>query len=180
MSRAAFLDRDGTLIEDPGYLSDPDLVRLLPDVAEALRRLAAAGFLRIVVTNQSGIARGLVTAAQVDAIHREVERLLALDGASIDAWYICPHAPDAGCDCRKPATASHRAAAERFGIELATSWCVGDRIGDVEAAAALGARAVLVGTGEGPQHVEAARAAGIPVADHLLGAVEQMLAKGPD
>jgi D-glycero-D-manno-heptose 1,7-bisphosphate phosphatase len=180
MTRAAFLDRDGTLIEDPGYLGDPGQVRLLTGVTEALQRLEAAGYLRIVITNQSGIARGLISAEQVAAVHREIQRQFALAGASIDAWYTCPHAPGEGCDCRKPATGSHRAAAERFGLDLSSSWVIGDRIGDVAPAAALGSKAVMVQTGEGQRHELDARAAGIPVVADLSAAVDLLLAGRAD
>lgn len=176
MTRAVFLDRDGTLIDDPGYLADPAQVRLLPGVAEALKGLAALGFLRIVVSNQSGIARGLLTTDQVDAVHHEVERQLAAADATIDAWYFCPHAPDDHCDCRKPGTALHREAATRFEVDLSRSWCIGDRIGDVAAAADLGAGAILVRTGDGERHAEAAMALGIPVVADLADGVARIQA----
>lgn len=174
MNRAAFLDRDGTLVDDPGYLGDPALVRVLPGVADALRQLAELGFLRIVITNQSGIARGLLQEEQVRAVHREIERQLALSGASIDAWYHCPHAPDDHCDCRKPGTALHLEAADRFAIDLPESWCIGDRMSDVLAASGLGARAILVQTGDGARHASDARTAAIPVVADIGAAVARI------
>ena len=174
MTAAAFLDRDGTLIDDPGFLADPAKVRLLPGVADALRDLAQLGLLRIVITNQSGIGRGLLTTDQVEAVHREIERQLAREGAAIDAWYWCPHRPEEACDCRKPGTLLHRTAAARFDIDLTASWCIGDRIGDVAAAAPLGARGILVSTGDGPLHIEAATAAGIAIAADLPRAVAML------
>ena len=172
MKRAAFLDRDGTLIDDPGYLGDPAQVELLPGVAAALRQLAELGVLRVVITNQSGIGRGMLTEAQVHAVHDEIDRQLASVGASIDAWHFCPHPPDARCDCRKPGTALHRAAAAHFGIEPEHSWCIGDRISDVTAVGDLGGRAILVRTGDGAKHAEAAIAAGIPVVSDLAAAAD--------
>ncbi len=172
MRPAAFLDRDGTLLDDPGYLGDPSQVRLLPGTVEALRLLGDLGMARIVVTNQSGIARGLITESQVEAVHREAARQLGVEGVGVEGWYFCPHAPEAGCDCRKPGTALHLRAAREHQLDLATSWCIGDRIGDVAAAEALGARAVLVKSGEGLRHAAEARGLGIPVATNLLAAAE--------
>jgi D-glycero-D-manno-heptose 1,7-bisphosphate phosphatase len=171
-----FLDRDGTLIEDPGYLDDPAGVHLLPGVPEALRALQGAGYARIVITNQSGIGRGRFTEAAFHRVEAELARQLAEHGASTDRTYWCPHLPDAGCACRKPGTAHHRSAANEHGLDLARSWCIGDRLGDIAAAPALGGRAILVATGEGHRHLEAARARGVPVAGDLLAAVRFLLA----
>lgn len=173
----AFLDRDGTLIEDTGYLDDPAGVRLLPGVPEALRLLEGAGFVRIVITNQSGIGRGRFDGAAFRRVEAEIARQLAAHGATTDQTYWCPHLPEAGCACRKPGTAHHRAAAAAHGLDLARSWCIGDRPGDIDAASALGGRAILVTTGEGHRHVETARVRGIPVAPDLLAAVRLLLAE---
>ncbi len=143
---AVFLDRDGTLIEDPGYISDPAQVRLLPGAAEAVAALGQAGARVIVVTNQSGIARGFLTEEQYAATSRRLEDLLAAEGAGLDAQYHCPHHPEltGPCDCRKPGTALFRVAAEQFGLDLARSWWVGDRRRDVLPARTLGGRGVLI------------------------------------
>jgi D-glycero-D-manno-heptose 1,7-bisphosphate phosphatase len=145
--RAVFLDRDGTLIEDPGYLNDPAQVRLLPGVAAAIRRLNDAGYLAIVVTNQSGIARGFLTHESYESIARRLEEVLNAEGARLDAQYMCPHLSEitGACDCRKPGTLLFRQAAERFGIDLTKSWWIGDRIRDVSPAVTLGGRGILVG-----------------------------------
>ncbi len=143
---AVFLDRDGTLIEDRHYLGNADGVVLLPGVGNALRRLADAGVLRIVVTNQSGIGRAYFDRHAFDATEAAMQARLAADGATIDATYCCPHAPDAGCLCRKPGTALHREAAAAWNIDLARSWCVGDRARDVLPALELGCRGILLGT----------------------------------
>jgi histidinol-phosphate phosphatase family protein len=174
---AAFLDRDGTLVDDPGFLRDPAQVRLLPGVCGALVELASLGVARVVISNQSGIGRGLVTEEQLHAVNDEIARQLGLGGATIDAWYHCPHLPEEGCGCRKPGTDLHRAAARQLGIDLARSWCIGDRIGDVAAARALGASGILVRTGEGESHLGAAREAGVPVADDLAAAVQVIRAR---
>lgn len=146
---AVFLDRDGTMIEDRQYLGDPEGVVLLPGVSGALRRLGDAGWLRIVVTNQSGIGRGRFDRAAFDATDAAMQAYLAADGAAIDASYCCPHAPDAGCLCRKPGTALHREAAAAWNIDLARSWCIGDRASDIAPARELGSRAVLLAPPDG-------------------------------
>jgi D-glycero-D-manno-heptose 1,7-bisphosphate phosphatase len=164
---AVFLDRDGTLIEDHGYLSDPAAVHLIPGVADALIVFERAGYLRIVVTNQSGIGRGLYPMSAFEATQRELERQLAEAGASLDATYCCPHAPDAGCLCRKPGTALHREAIAAHDVDIARSWCIGDQLRDLEPAAELGCQALLVRTGQGAGHAAAAEAMDALVATDL-------------
>lgn len=131
--RAAFLDRDGTVIEDANYLADPDLVRVLPGAVDAVRRLNDAGILTIVVTNQSGIALGLLSEAQYEATRARLDQLLRAGGARIDASYHCPHHPDitGPCQCRKPGSLLHRRAADEHGIDLSASLFVGDRERDI-------------------------------------------------
>lgn len=161
LRRAAFLDRDGTLNEDAHYLRDPDTVRLLPGVVDALRRLAAAGFALVVVTNQSGIARGLITPAQYDAVRARLDALLAEAGITLTATYHCPHHPEVGgeCACRKPGTALHREAAATHGLDLTRSVYVGDRWRDVAPAIALGGSGILVpGPDTPPEEIAQARA----------------------
>jgi histidinol-phosphate phosphatase family protein len=172
---AVFLDRDGTLIADPGFLRDPEAVALLPGAADGLRRLHEAGYLLVVISNQSGIGRGLITDAEVRAVNSAAGQLLEQAGVPIAGWYWCPHHPDAGCECRKPGTLLHRRAIDALDLDPARSWCVGDRIGDVLPAAELSARAVLVRTGEGGQHLAAATGAGVPTAADLREAATLML-----
>jgi D-glycero-D-manno-heptose 1,7-bisphosphate phosphatase len=158
--RAVFLDRDGTLIEDTGFLSKAEAVRLLPGAAESVARLNTAGLPVVLVTNQSGIARGLLTAEQYSATERQLDQLLARQGARLDAHYYCPHHPDitGPCDCRKPGLLLYRRAAEELGLELGASWWIGDRLRDVEPSAALGGQGILVLTGAGANEtVPAAR-----------------------
>lgn len=138
--RAVFLDRDGTLIEDVGFLGDPNGVALLPTVVDALRLLGAHGFATIVISNQSGIARGLLVEEQVRAVNAEIARRLAGDGLAIDGWYWCPH-DDSGCDCRKPAPALLHRAVREHGLVLAGGAMIGDRGSDVE----LGQRVGIAG-----------------------------------
>ena len=146
MNRAVFLDRDGTIIADAGYLRDPDQVRLLPGAAAAIRRLNESGWLAVVVTNQSGIARGLLTEEDYRRTERRLDELLAEAGARVEGHYWCPHLPDVSghCECRKPGTLLYRQAADRFDIDLGKSWWVGDRARDVVPAAAFGAHGVVL------------------------------------
>ena len=143
---AAFLDRDGTLIEDAHYLADPDGVRLLPQVAPAVIALNARDLPAVIVTNQSGIAQGLLTEAQYEATRRRVTEALAELGARIDATYHCPHHPSVSgsCECRKPAPGMYRRAAREHHIDLARSLYVGDRRRDVEPSLVLGGTGILV------------------------------------
>lgn len=177
--RAVFLDRDGTLIEEAHYLSDPTGVRLLPGAADALARLRAAGYALVLVTNQSGIARGLYTE---DAYHRvaaRVDELLRGAGVPLDGAYYCPHHPDHGapCTCRKPGTGLYETAATELGLDAADSWYVGDKVSDVLPAAALGGRAVLVRTGHGRDEEQRAPR-GTWVVDGLGEAADLILASG--
>lgn len=173
--RAVFLDRDGTIIEDIGYLAAAADVRLLPGAAAAIARLNAAGLAAVVVTNQSGIARGLLDEAAYAATARRLDDLLAAQGARLDAHYHCPHHPDftGPCECRKPGPLLYRRAAEELGLDLGGSWWVGDRLRDVLAAERFGGRGALVAspTGDEPADVggQVLRARDLPEAvDFIL------------
>ena len=160
---AAFLDRDGTLVNDPGFQRDPSTVELLPGAAAAVARLNAAGIVVIVVTNQSGIARGLITPAEYAAVERAITARFAEAGAVLDATYHCPHYPAVGgpCECRKPGSLLYRRAAEEWRLDLPASWGVGDRVSDLQPVLALGGRGVLVRTGAGRKHESEAQRGGI-------------------
>jgi D-glycero-D-manno-heptose 1,7-bisphosphate phosphatase len=144
--RAAFLDRDGTLIRDAHFLRDPAQVELLPGVADALTQLADAGFALVVVTNQSGIARGLLTEADYEAVRARLDALLAAQGVALTASYHCPHEPERSgpCECRKPGTLLYRRAAADHGLDLTRSVFLGDRWRDVAPGRALGGRGILI------------------------------------
>ena len=149
---AAFLDRDGTLIEDAVYLANADGVRLLPGAADAVRALNDRGVLTIIVTNQSGIAQGLLTNAQYESTRDRLVSLLRDAGARIDATFHCPHYPAVSgpCECRKPGTLVSRRAAEQFDINLAASLYVGDRDRDVAPGIAFGGFVRLVPSSSTP------------------------------
>ena len=146
---AAFLDRDGTIIRDTDYVGSPDEVELLPGAAAAIRALNDAHIPVVVVTNQSGIARGYFTQADYERVAARLDELLRADGARIDATYVCPHLPEitGACECRKPGTLLFRRAAEDLGLDLARSWYIGDKPRDVEPARALGGTGILVRAG---------------------------------
>lgn len=143
--RAVFLDRDDTLLVDQGYMSDPGQVCLLPGVPEALARLQQAGRALVLISNQSGVARGLISVEQVQAIELRLRALLP--GITLAGAEYCFHGPDDGCACRKPAALMLQRAAQRLGIDLPRSVMVGDRASDVGAGAAAGCWTVLLGDG---------------------------------
>ncbi len=149
MTRAVFFDRDGTLMAEAHYPKDPAQVHVYPGVPEALTRLRKAGYAIIVISNQSGIGRGLLTEADYQAVHSEFLRQIG--PGLIDASYYCPHAPDDPCDCRKPAPGMVLRAAREHAIDLAASYFVGDREADIECGRRAGMRSILVRTGYGAE-----------------------------
>ena len=173
---AIFLDRDGTIIEDVHYLSRPEQLKILPGAPEAIARANALLIPVIVVTNQSGIARGMFSVEDHEAISAKLEEILTAAGAGIDASYFCPHAPEEGCDCRKPGTLLFRQAARDFpDIELSRALYIGDRLRDVEPGLALGGTGVLVPSPETPQSEIDAAAARARVAPSLATAFDWYL-----
>lgn len=183
MRRAVFVDRDGTLIEEIGYLDRLDRLTLFPYTVDAIRLLNRAGFVVVVVTNQAGIARGLVDESFVAVAHQFISDRLAAGGAAIDKYYYCPHHPDGTipalrrqCDCRKPRPGMLLKAAAELDLDLSRSFSIGDRLHDVQAAEAAGARGLLVRTGHGARdaaHAPATAAAAIE--DNLIAAVSWIL-----
>ena len=180
--RAVFLDRDGTIVDDPppGYLHEPGKVRLLPGAAAGIRRLNQAGWLVVTVTNQAGIARGLYDAAAYEAVQRRLGELLAAHDARLDAAHFCPHHPEitGPCECRKPGVKLFRDAQAALGIDFLRSYWIGDRLSDVEPARALGAgatHAILVATGHGAEHRAQAHALGVAVVPDLAAAVDRIV-----
>lgn len=150
MIKAVFLDRDGTIAIDAHYCSRVEDFKLLPTVPKAVKLLNDNGFKVVVITNQSGIARGYFTEETLAQIHQKMKDELAKHGARIDAIYYCPHHPDDGCDCRKPGTDLFRKAVLDLDIDTKTSYVVGDMQMDIDAGKALGCRTILVTTGPQP------------------------------
>lgn len=171
---AIFLDRDGTLVEEVNFLSRVEHLHVFDHTAPALRRLKSAGFLLIVVTNQSGIGRGLYTESDMHAIHREIQERT---GYLIDGFYFCPHMPDAGCGCRKPKTGMFLQAETDHPIDIAASWTVGDKILDIEAGINAGTRTVMVRTGYGSAHLVEFGPVADLIVDDLHEAAEMILAR---
>lgn len=165
---AVLFDRDGTLVEDVPYNGAPERVAPMPGAGAALERLRQAGVAIGVITNQSGVARGLVTIGQVHAVNRRIEELIG----PVDAWVVCPHAPEEGCGCRKPRPGMVLRAAARLGADPARCAVVGDIGSDIEAAEAAGARSVLVPT---PQTLPSEVARAREVAPDLGSAVDRLL-----
>ena len=179
--RAVFLDRDGTINIEKEYLYRPDEFEFVPGAPEGIALLNSAGFVVVVVTNQSGIARGYYGEDDVQRLHRHMDECLARAGARVDAYYYCPHHPVSGegtyridCSCRKPNPGMLLMAADDLGIDLNRSWMVGDKEADLEAGAAAGCRVCLVRTGYG---AEAAGTAGedVLVCDNLLLAAREII-----
>jgi D-glycero-D-manno-heptose 1,7-bisphosphate phosphatase len=177
MTAAVFLDRDGTLIESVDYLSRLDQIAIFPWTIDALRLLNRAGFATVVVTNQSAVARGIVTEGFVRDTHAALDRLVGAGGARIDAYYFCPHHPDGVleqyrclCRCRKPEPGMIEEASSDLGLDPARSWMVGDRWLDVETGKHAGARSILLRSGHPapPGEVESGLQTHGNVADAIL------------
>ncbi len=175
-----FLDRDGTLNLDPGYIKSPDQLELFAGVPAALARLKRAGAKLIIVTNQSGIARGLFSPNELEAIHMKLVQLLETAGVSLDAIYVCPHHPDDGCDCRKPNRGMVDQAVREQSVDLDRSYVIGDQVRDIELARRVGARSILVTTGAvSPQEIEGLEKSGLTpdwVASSLAEAADWLIA----
>ena len=146
-NRAVFLDRDGTMAKDVHYCSRPEDFELFPNTAKAIKLLSEHGFKVIVITNQSGVARGYFTEETLAAIHEKMKRELAKGSAWVDAVYYCPHHPDDNCECRKPKPKLVLQAAKDFDIDLEHSFVVGDLQADIDLGKAVGCRAILIRDG---------------------------------
>lgn len=184
MNRAVFLDRDGTLIEEVGYLDRLDRLKLFPETVDALRALQRAGFQLIIATNQSGIAQGLFTETFVQELHGHLTDLLARGGVRLDGIYMCPHHPEAKldayrarCECRKPSPGLVRQASRERDLELTRSYMIGDRWRDLLAGQTTGTKGVLVRTGYGETEARRppAGARADAVVDNLAAAASWIL-----
>jgi D-glycero-D-manno-heptose 1,7-bisphosphate phosphatase len=184
LRRAVFLDRDGTLLEEANYIAEIERLAFFPYSSDAVRLLNRAGLAVVVITNQAGIARGIVDESFVGVAHAAISARLAEGGAHVDAYYYCPHHPQGiveafrrACDCRKPQPGMLRRAADDLGLDLGASFVVGDKLTDVEAGHAVGARAVLVRTGFGRKEeaLPGRRVEPDAIVDNLMGAVSWIL-----
>ena len=170
LSRAVFLDRDGTMAPDIPYCSRPEDFNLFPESAKAIRRLKANGFKVIVITNQSGVARGYFSEDTLMKIHEKMERELSREDAHLDGIYYCPHHPDEGCECRKPKPQMILRAAQEHGINLLKSVMIGNSSADIEAGKAAGCKTILIASSQPTDEAIASRPDA--VAAHLLEAAE--------
>ncbi|MCJ2163013.1 MULTISPECIES: HAD family hydrolase [unclassified Pseudodesulfovibrio] len=168
--RYVLLDRDGTIIVDKHYLHDPEGVELLPMAAEGLRRMQGLGFGLAVLTNQSGIGRGYYDESAVQACNDRMVELLQAEGVTIDGIFFCPHAPEAGCSCRKPLTGLMDLAAEELSFSPAQGFMIGDKSADMGVGKASGATTILVRTGNGAAQETVCSGIADYVADDLFGA----------
>jgi D-glycero-D-manno-heptose 1,7-bisphosphate phosphatase len=185
---AVFMDRDGTLSHEVGYVNHPSRFRLYPWAVDAVRLVNRAGWIAVVVTNQAGVARGYFPESVLDEVVGRLHEQMAGGGARLDGVYVCKHHPTAGrppyrtdCDCRKPRPGMLRRAEADLGVDLARSWVVGDRHGDLQLAWNVGARGALVKTGYGlgelTYHAPSWSRAPDLVAENLLEAVEAILSR---
>jgi len=171
-----FLDRDGTIIEEAGYLSDPEALELIAGAARAIRLINHLGFRSVVVSNQSGVARGYFPASVVDEINKRLSFMLKQEGAFLDGMYYCPHHPEEGCTCRKPEPGLLKRAAEELALDLSLSYMVGDKADDIETIHRVGGQGIAVLTGNGREE-QADWQGGPPdfIAQDLLEAVYWIL-----
>jgi D-glycero-D-manno-heptose 1,7-bisphosphate phosphatase len=188
---AVFMDRDGTLSHEVGYVNHPARFRLYPWAVDAVRAVNRAGWLAVVVTNQAGVARGYFPEPVVDEVHRRLNEAMVAGGARFDAVYACLHHPSVGappyrkdCDCRKPRPGLLRRAEKELGADLRRSWVVGDRHGDLQLAWNVGARGALVRSGYGLGELTYLAPSWTRppdlVAENLLEAVERILGRGAE
>lgn len=181
MTQLVLLDRDGTINVEKYYLSSADQIELLPGAAEGIQLMKRLGLEVVVVTNQSAIAQGYFGPDTLDQIHQRLRELLANDGTSLDAIYVCAHQPADGCDCRKPAPGLALKAADEFQADLSRSFVVGDKVCDIEFGKRVGATTILVRTGYGAQvAVEGATQADYVVENLLEAAhvIQRLVARG--
>lgn len=170
-----FLDRDGTLIHEEHYLRDPDKVVLEDGVVEGLKRFQSSGYRLVVVSNQSGLSRSLITPSELCAVNSRIATLLRLEGITIDSWHHCPHLPEHGCACRKPLTGMFLEAEAVYPVDWTKSIMVGDKSSDVDAGLALGVRSALVITGYGQRYVAWAKQRDVLVVTSLLDLATSIL-----
>ncbi|MBI5893610.1 MAG: D-glycero-beta-D-manno-heptose 1,7-bisphosphate 7-phosphatase [Deltaproteobacteria bacterium] len=172
---AVFLDRDGTINEDTGYIDSPERLALIDGAASAIKKLNSKGFKVIIITNQSGVGRGYFSEEAADAVNKKLEEILKKQGAHLDGIYYCPHHPDDNCECRKPKIGLLEKAKKDLDIDFKKSYVVGDKVSDVELAHNIGGKDILVLTGEGMKHKKMLKSQPSYIADDLKDAVEWII-----
>lgn len=172
---AVFLDRDGTINEDTGYIDSPERLIFIDGASSAIKKLNSKGYRVIIITNQSGVGRGYFSKEAVDAVNKKLEETLKKQGAHLDGIYYCPHHPDDNCECRKPKIGLLEKAKKDLDIDFKKSYVVGDKISDVELASKIGGKGILVLTGEGKEHKKMLKSPLSYIADDLKDAVEWII-----
>jgi D-glycero-D-manno-heptose 1,7-bisphosphate phosphatase len=182
VNKAVFMDRDGTIVEDVGYMNSPAQIKFIPGSIEAIKLLNEAGYKVVVITNQAGVARGLVTEDMLQTIDKTLHKWILNGGAHLDGLYYCPHHPEHGvypykqvCECRKPHPGLIKRAQRDLNIDLANSYMIGDKATDVEAGKRAGTKAVFVKSGHGNEEKDKLVEKPDHIADNLLAAVKWVL-----
>jgi len=182
MHKAVFLDRDGTIVEDVGYLNHPKDIKFIPGSIEAIKALNKAGYKVVVITNQAGVARGLIREDLLQTIDKTIQKFILNGGAQIDGLYYCPHHPEHGvypykreCDCRKPNPGMLKKAQKDLDLDLSKSFMVGDKATDIEAGKSAGTKTVLVTTGKGAKEKDRLQNQPDHIAANLKQAVSWIL-----
>ncbi len=182
MNKAVFMDRDGTIVEDVGYMNSPEQIKFIPGSIEAIKMLNQAGYKVVVITNQAGVARRLITEDMLQTIDKTLHKWILNGGAHLDGIYYCPHHPEHGlypyrqiCECRKPHTGLIKRAHRDLNIDLSQSFMIGDKATDVEAGKRAGTKTILVLTGRGKNEKEMLKEKPDHIAENLLDAVKRVL-----
>jgi len=179
VNKAVFVDRDGTIVEDIGYMNSPEQIKFIPGSLEAIKKLNNAGYKVIVITNQAGVARGLVAEDMLQTIDKTLHKLILNSGAHLDGLYYCPHHPEYGvypykqvCECRKPHPGLLKRAQKHFDIDLSLSFMIGDKATDVEAGKRAGTKTIFLLTGKGKKEESKIKDQPNHIAKNLLEAVK--------
>ncbi|MGB9612601.1 MAG: D-glycero-beta-D-manno-heptose 1,7-bisphosphate 7-phosphatase [Candidatus Margulisiibacteriota bacterium] len=185
MHKAVFLDRDGTIVEDVGYLNRPDQIKFIPGAIKAIKMLNQAGYKVVVISNQAGVAKGLITEDMLQTIDKVLHKFILNGGAHLDGVYYCPHHPEEGvypyrqaCECRKPHPGLIKRAHRDLNIDLSSSFMVGDKATDIEAGKNAGTKTILVLSGRGQEEKEKLKSKPDYITDNLLSAVKWILGGG--
>lgn len=167
--KAIFLDRDGTLIEDIGYVSDPKDLKILPSVISALKKFRSENWKLVIITNQSGIGRGYYCKNDFFAFHSQFDHELAKNDLAVDGIYYCPHTPEDNCQCRKPKIGLFEQASLDMNIALPLSWMIGDKLSDIEAGLNAGCKAILLSSVQGTNELYYSKPDLLSAAHFILG-----------
>lgn len=182
MPKAVFLDRDGTIVEDVGYMNSPKQIQFIPGAIEAIKKLNEAGYKVVVITNQAGVAKGFITEDMLQTIDKTLQKFILSGGAYLDGLYYCPHHPEHGlypykqdCQCRKPKPGLFKKAEQDLNVDLARSWMIGDKATDMEAGKRAGTKTIFVTTGKGKNEIDRLKQKPDHITENLSLAVAWLL-----